>query len=82
MNSSLPQGRLVSYVSGELEPEVFPEIRQAFFLGRQVGEQGVSKLEGRVERDGSRDAAAVPDGIRVGSGALAMCRPGLVGTQD
>lgn len=61
---------------------MFLDIREAFFLGRQVREQGVSKLEGRVERDGSRDAEAVPDGVRVGRAALAVCRPGLAGSQD
>lgn len=56
--------------------------REAFFPGRQVGEQGVSELEGRVEGHGGGDAAAVPEGLRVGGAAVTPRRAGLARPQD
>lgn len=81
-DSGLSQGKVVSHVSSELEAEVLVRIREVFFPGRQVGEQGVSELEGRVEGQRGGDAAAVPEGLRVGGAAVAPRRAGLARPQD
>lgn len=65
-----PQGRVVSHVPGELEAKVFLG-REAFFFRRQVGQQGISKLEVRVLGERRRNAAAVSDGLRVCGAAVA-----------